>query len=337
MASTENKIKAGIIGGAGYTGGEMLRILLNHPNVEIAFVNSKSNAGNYLHEVHKDLFGDTELKFSSELSDDIDVLFLCVGHGDAKKFLEANPIADRVKIIDLSQDFRLTGNAQTATRNFVYGLPELQKTSIKEASNIANPGCFATCIELGLLPLAHKNLLLKEVHISATTGSTGAGQSLAPTSHFTWRNDNLSVYKAFNHQHLHEISQSLNQLQYDFPLYPSDTNKLNFIPYRGDFTRGILASIYTECDLSEEEALQLYTDFYAEHPFTHVTNRDIDLKQVVNTNKCFIQVKKHGNKIFIISIMDNLLKGASGQAVQNMNLMFGLEEKAGLKLKANAF
>ncbi len=347
MASTE-KIKAGIIGGAGYTGGEMLRILLNHPNVEIAFVNSKSNAGNFLYEVHSDLFGDTELKFSSDLSDDIDVLFLCVGHGDAKNFLEANQIADHIKIVDLSQDFRLKkvkgeglkGEARSsllAPRTFIYGLPELQKTAIKEASNIANPGCFATCIQLALLPLAHKNLLLNEVHISATTGSTGAGQSLSPTSHFTWRNDNLSVYKAFNHQHLHEISQSLNQLQADFPVYPSDKNKLNFIPYRGDFTRGILASIYTECDLIEEEALQLYTDFYAEHPFTHVTSRDIDLKQVVNTNKCFIQVKKHGNKIFIISIMDNLLKGASGQAVQNMNLMFGFEETAGLKLKANAF
>ncbi len=332
-----NKIKAGIIGGAGYTGGEMLRILLNHPNVEIAFVNSKSNVGNYLYEVHTDLFGDTELKFSSELSADIDVLFLCVGHGDAQKFLEANPIAEHIKVIDLSQDFRLINNAQLANRNFVYGLPELNKTAIKEASNIANPGCFATCIQLGLLPLAHQNLLLNEVHISATTGSTGAGQSLSTTSHFTWRNDNLSVYKAFNHQHLKEISQSLNQLQNDFPIYPSDTNKLNFIPYRGDFTRGILASIYTECDLSEAEAFKLYSGFYAEHPFTHVTTRDIDLKQVVNTNKCFIQIKKHGNMIFIISIMDNLLKGASGQAVQNMNLMFGLEETTGLRLKASAF
>ena len=354
------KIKAGIIGGAGYTGGEMLRILLNHPNVEIAFVNSKSNAGNFLYEVHTDLFGDTDLKFSSELSYDIDVLFLCVGHGDALKFLEANPIANHIKIIDLSQDFRLkeaksfevkgfevkgerlkgeseTGNSQPTTRTFVYGLSEVNKSAIKEASNIANPGCFATCIQLGLLPLAAKNLLLNEVHISATTGSTGAGQSLSPTSHFTWRNDNLSVYKAFNHQHLHEISQSLNQLQPDFPIYPGDKNKLNFIPYRGDFTRGILASIYTECALSEEEALNLYTDFYAEHPFTHVTSSEIDLKQIVNTNKCIVQVKKHGNKIFIVSIMDNLLKGASGQAVQNMNLMFDLPETAGLKLKANAF
>ncbi|WP_419802854.1 N-acetyl-gamma-glutamyl-phosphate reductase [Mucilaginibacter sp.] len=337
MTEPSFKIKAGIIGGAGYTGGEMLRILLNHPNVEIAFVNSSSNAGNYVYEVHKDLFGDSDLKFSSELSDNIDVLFLCVGHGDAKKFLEMNPIADHVKIIDLSQDFRLADTSNLAPRTFIYGLPELNKTSIKTASNIANPGCFATCIQLGLLPLAAKNLLLNEVHISATTGSTGAGQSLSPTSHFTWRNDNLSVYKAFNHQHLHEISQSLNQLQPDFPIYPGDKNKLNFIPYRGDFTRGILASIYTECALSEEEALKTYIDFYAEHPFTHVTNRDIDLKQVVNTNKCFIQIKKHGNKIFMISIMDNLLKGASGQAVQNMNLMFGLAETTGLKLKANAF
>ena len=337
MTESSFKIKAGIIGSAGYTGGEMLRILLNHPNVEIAFVNSKSNAGNYLHEVHTDLFGDTELKFSSELSDGIDVLFLCVGHGDALKFLEANTIAEQVKVIDLSQDFRLAANTKSGNRHFVYGLPELNKTSIKEASNIANPGCFATCIQLGLLPLAHKNLLLNEVHISATTGSTGAGQSLAPTSHFTWRNDNLSVYKAFNHQHLKEISQSLNQLQPDFPIFPCDKNKLNFIPYRGDFTRGILASIYTDCSLTDEEAFNLYTDFYAEHPFTHVTTRDIDLKQVVNTNKCFIQIKKHGNKIFVVSIMDNLLKGASGQAVQNMNLMFGLPETAGLKLKANAF
>lgn len=355
MASTEQKIKAGIIGGAGYTGGEMLRILLNHSNVEIAFVISKSNAGNYLYEVHTDLFGDTDLKFSSNLSDDIDVLFLCVGHGDAVKFLEANSIADHVKIIDLSQDFRLkkvkgeglkgesqnlqsvTDNLQFTTRNFVYGLPELNKTLIKEASNVSNPGCFATCIQLGLLPLAAENMLVNEVHISATTGSTGAGQSLSPTSHFTWRNDNLSVYKAFNHQHLKEISQSLNQLQPDFPVYPSDHNKLHFVPYRGDFTRGILASIYTECSLSEEEALKIYVDFYVEHPFTHVTSRDIDLKQVVNTNKCFVQVKKHGTKIFVISIMDNLLKGASGQAVQNMNLMFDLPETTGLKLKANAF
>jgi len=326
-----NKIKAGIIGGAGYTGGEMLRILINHPNVDIAFVNSTSNAGNYVYEVHTDLFGDTDLKFTSELSTAIDVLFLCVGHGDAKKFLEANDIPDSVKIIDLSQDFRLGQNSKFNNKNFVYGLPELNKDAIKSAQNIANPGCFATCIQLGLLPLTSKGLLNNEVHISATTGSTGAGQSLAPTSHFTWRNDNLSVYKVFNHQHLNEIGESLKQLQPDF------NQAINFIPYRGDFTRGILASIYTNTDLTEDEALKLYEDYYADAPFTHVTNRSIDLKQVVNTNKVFIQVKVIDGKLFIVSILDNLLKGASGQAVQNMNLMFGLDEHSGLRLKATGF
>lgn len=324
-------IRAGIIGGAGYTGGEMLRILINHPNVEIAFVHSNSNAGNYVYQVHTDLFGDTDLKFAAELSTDIDVLFLCVGHGDAKKFLEANAIPDSVKIIDLSQDFRLNQNSTLNGKSFVYGLPELNREAIKTAANIANPGCFATCLQLGLLPLASKGLLNNEVHITATTGSTGAGQSLSPTSHFTWRNDNLSVYKAFSHQHLNEIGQSLKQLQAGFD------KAINFVPYRGDFTRGIIASIYTESDLSEEEALALYQSYYDGHPFTHVTSRNIDLKQIVNTNKCFIQVKKHDNKIFIISIMDNLLKGASGQAVQNMNLLFGLDERAGLRLKGIAF
>ncbi|WP_114938183.1 N-acetyl-gamma-glutamyl-phosphate reductase [Mucilaginibacter endophyticus] len=326
-----NKVRVGIVGGAGYTGGEMLRILINHPNVEIAFVHSNSNAGNYVYEVHTDLFGDTDLKFAAELSIDIDVLFLCVGHGDAKKFLEANAIPNSVKIIDLSQDFRLDQNSTLNGKNFVYGLPELNREAIKTAANIANPGCFATCLQLGLLPLASKGLLNNEVHVTATTGSTGAGQSLSPTSHFTWRNDNLSVYKAFSHQHLNEIGQSLRQLQAGFD------KAINFIPYRGDFTRGIIASIYTESDLSEEEALALYQSYYDGHPFTHVTNRSIDLKQIVNTNKCFIQVKKHDNKIFIISIMDNLLKGASGQAVQNMNLLFGLDERAGLRLKAIGF
>lgn len=325
------QIKAGIVGGAGYTGGEMLRILVNHPNVDIAFVHSNSNAGNYIYEVHTDLFGDTDLKFTDKLSTDIDVLFLCVGHGDAKKFLEANEIPDSVKIIDLSQDFRLTQNSKLNTKSFVYGLPELNKDAIKSAQNIANPGCFATTIQLALLPLTAKGLLSNEVHISATTGSTGAGQSLSPTSHFTWRNDNLSVYKAFNHQHLNEIGQSLKQLQ------PGFDQVLNFIPYRGDFTRGIFASVYTESNLTEEEALKLYTDYYDGHPFTHVTDRNIDLKQVVNTNKVFLQVKKYDNKLFIISILDNLLKGASGQAVQNMNLLFGLDERAGLRLKATGF
>lgn len=331
MTESIYKVRAGIIGGAGYTGGEMLRILINHPNVEIAFVHSNSNAGNPVYEVHTDLFGDTDMRFTGELSTDIDVLFLCVGHGDARKFLEANEIPDSVKIIDLSQDFRLSQNSKFKNKNFVYGLPELNREAIRSAQNIANPGCFATTIQLGLLPLASKGLLNSEVHISATTGSTGAGQSLATTSHFTWRNDNLSVYKAFNHQHLGEIGQSLNQLQPDFG------QTLNFIPYRGDFTRGIFAAIHLDSELEENEALKLYQDFYEEHPFTHVTSRNIDLKQVVNTNKVFLQVKKHGTKLFVISILDNLLKGASGQAVQNMNLLFSLDERAGLRLKAAAF
>ncbi len=336
--STLNKIKAGIVGGAGYTGGEMLRILVNHPDVDIAFVNSSSNAGKFVYEVHNDLFGDTDLKFTDAIFTNIDVLFLCVGHGDARKFLEATPIPDTVKIIDLSQDFRLADNSKLKAKSFIYGLPELNREQIKSAQNIANPGCFATCLQLGLLPLAAKQLLTREVHITATTGSTGAGQKATATTHFTWRNDNLSVYKAFDHQHLNEISESLNRLQFRTP-FPLDRAgvRLNFIPYRGDYTRGIIASIYTESELTEQEALQLYQDYYAAHPFTHVTNRDIDLKQVVNTNKCFIQVNKHGNQIFLVSIIDNLLKGASGQAVQNMNLMFGLDEQAGLRLKATGF
>jgi N-acetyl-gamma-glutamyl-phosphate reductase len=331
LPSGDRGVIAGIIGGAGYTGGEMLRILLNHPNVKIAFVHSTSNAGKHVYDVHKDLFGDTDLKFAAELAYNIDVLFLCVGHGDARKFLDANAIPDHIRIIDLSQDFRLTQTALHKSKSFVYGLPELNRDAIIQAQNIANPGCFATCLQLGLLPLAAKGLLNGEVHITATTGSTGAGQSLSPTTHFTWRNDNLSVYKAFEHQHLSEIAQSLKQLQ------PGFRHDINFIPYRGDYTRGIIASMYVDSDLSETAALKLYQQYYAGHPFTHATSHDIDLKQVVNTNKCFVQVKKHGNKLLIVSIIDNLLKGASGQAVQNMNLMFGLEESAGLKLKAVGF
>ncbi len=330
-ASNMTKFKAGIIGGAGYTGGEMLRILLNHPDVDVAFINSTSNAGRHVYEVHTDLFGDTELKFVSEIALKIDVLFLCVGHGDASKFLDTHPIPDHIKIIDLSQDFRLSQNSNFKSKSFVYGLPELNRDAIKQANNIANPGCFATCLQLGLLPLASKGLIKNEVHITATTGSTGAGQSLAPTSHFTWRNDNLSVYKAFEHQHLNEIIQSVKQLE------PGFNQAINFIPYRGDYTRGIIASIYTDCDLTEAEALKLYQQYYATHPFTHATSHNIDMKQVVNTNKCFLQIKKLGNKLLIISVIDNLLKGASGQAVQNMNLMFGLDEDAGLRLKAVAF
>ncbi|MFC1223936.1 N-acetyl-gamma-glutamyl-phosphate reductase [Pedobacter sp. BG31] len=324
-------IKAGIIGGAGYTGGEMLRILVNHPNVEIAFVNSTSNAGNLISDVHTDLIGDTDLRFVNDIPQDIDVLFLCVGHGDANKFLAANPINDNVRIIDLSQDFRLHKKSTFEKREFVYGLPELNRDKIKAAGNIANPGCFATCIQLGLLPLAANGLIQNEVHINATTGSTGAGQSLATTSHFSWRNNNLSIYKAFEHQHLNEISESLLQLQ------PSLTEALSFIPQRGAFTRGILAAMYLESELTLEEAQTIYEDYYSAHPFTHVSRKNIDLKQVVNTNKALVHIEKHGGKLFIISIIDNLLKGASGQAVQNMNLMFGLKEDAGLKLKAANF
>lgn len=322
------KIKAGIIGGAGYTGGEMLRLLIHHPEVEIVFVHSNSNGGNLVSDVHTDLLGDTDLRFTAELIPGIDVLFLCVGHGDAKKFLAAHPIAAGVKIIDLSQDFRL---AEAAGKDWIYGLPELNREAIKGADFIANPGCFATCIQLALLPLAAKGLIRGEVHINATTGSTGAGQSLSATSHFSWRNNNLSVYKAFEHQHLNEIGQSLVQLDEQFDAV------LNFIPQRGDFTRGILAAVYLDSDLTAAEASALYASYYAAHPFTHLSDRNIDLKQVVNTNKGIVHVEKHGGKLLIISIIDNLLKGASGQAVQNMNLMFGLEERQGLRLKAAAF
>ncbi len=324
-------IKVGIVGGAGYTGGELLRILVNHPEVSLAFVHSSSQAGKRIDAVHTDLLGDTQLSFTNSLSDTIDVLFLCVGHGDAKKFLETNPIPDSVKIIDLSQDFRLTKHSTFGNRNFVYGLSELNKELLKPAQNIANPGCFATCIQLGLLPLASKNLLQTEVHINATTGSTGAGQSLSNTTHFSWRNNNLSVYKAFEHQHLAEIGEGLTKVQNGF------SKALNFIPQRGDFTRGILAAMYVETTLSIEEAYTLYNSYFQDAAFTHISKANIDLKQVVNTNKCIIHLEKHGSKLFIVSIIDNLLKGASGQAVQNMNLMCGLDEKTGLNLKASAF
>lgn len=319
------KIKVGIAGGAGYTGGELLRILINHPAVEISYVHSKSNAGNFVYAVHNDLLGDTELKFASELHYNIDVLFLCLGHGDAVKFLADNQVPDNVKIIDLSQDFR------PETNGFVYGLPELKRETIKTATKIANPGCFATSIELALLPLAKAGLLTDEVHISATTGSTGAGQNPSPTTHFSWRSNNLSVYKAFGHQHLKEIRQSITQLQSSFD------KDINFIPYRGAFARGILATLYTNSNISIEQAYKLYTDYYSTHPFVTVTDQNPDLKQVVNTNKCIVYLEKHGNKLMIISMIDNLTKGASGQAVQNMNLIFGLEETTGLKLKSIGF
>lgn len=322
-----NQIKVGIIGSAGYTGGELIRILINHPEVDIIFVHSNSHAGQAVSMVHTDLVGDTDLKFTGSLSDNIDVLFLCVGHGEARRFLENHTLGSSVKIIDLSQDHRYA----IADRKFVYGLPELNKSEIRSGHHISNPGCFATAIQLALLPLASEGLLNSEINVSATTGSTGAGQSLSKTSHFSWRNNNLGVYKAFGHQHMHEIIQSLNQLQNDL------NGELHFIPQRGDFARGILATSYTDCKLNLNEAYELYNDYYADHPFVHISNTAIDLKQVVNTNKCLLHLEKHGTKLLITSIIDNLLKGASGQAVQNMNLLFGLDETAGLKLKPVAF
>ena len=323
-------IKAGIVGGAGYTGGELIRLLLHHPQAQISFVLSNSNAGNFLYKVHGDLIGETDLRFTDKMTDDVDVVFLCVGHGEASKFLEQNKISDHVRIIDLSQDFRLHKNAATAGREFVYGLPELNRDKIRTASDIANPGCFATAIQLGLLPLA-KAGMLDEINITGITGSTGAGQSLSATSHFSWRANNIQAYKTLTHQHLHEIGESLASLQ------PEKNIEINFIPWRGDFTRGIFISSLVDSELSQGELYDLFESFYDGLPYTTVSRETIFLKQVVNTNKCVIQPEKVGSKLVVHSIIDNLLKGASGQAVQNMNLMFGLDECAGLTLKAGYF
>lgn len=325
------KIRAGIIGGAGYTGGEAIRILINHPSVDLVYVNSSSNAGNRISDVHTDLFGDTDMIFTVDVRTDIDVMFLCVGHGDARKFMETTDVPATVKVIDLSQDFRLAAGSKIGSREFVYGLPEMNREKISSADNIANPGCFATCLQLGILPLAAAGRLKGDVHISATTGSTGAGQKLASTSHFSWRANNLSVYKAFDHQHLNEIGESVRRLMPEFD------GGIFFIPYRGDFTRGIIASIYVDTDMAIEEASELYDEYYHGAAFTHVSDRTIHLKQVVNTNKCLISLEKHGGKLLIVSAIDNLLKGASGQAVQNMNIMFGLDEREGLRLKPAGF
>lgn len=319
-------VKVGVIGGAGYTAGELLRILVNHPQVEIVFVNSTSNAGNHLYDVHEGLFGETEMLFTDELPfDKIDAMFICSGHGDSKKFLESHDVPSNVKIIDLSQDYRDESNG------FVYGLPEVNRDRIKKANKLANPGCFATAIQIGLLPLAAAGLLKSEVHTNGITGSTGAGVKPGATSHFSWRNNNISIYKAFKHQHLIEIGMTMRNLQ------PSFDKDINFLPVRGDFARGIYVSQYTECDLDEEAIVKLYKDFYKDSAFTFVMDANPDLKQVVNTNKGIVHVEKHGNKVLVISMIDNLLKGASGQAVQNFNLMFGLDEKMGLNLKSVAF
>lgn len=321
------KINIGIIGGAGYTGGELLRILLNHPQVNITFVNSKSQAGKPVYSTHSDLVGDTDLLFTDQMPfDEVQAIFLCSGHNESKKFLAEHTIPESLKIIDLSTDFRDQSNG------FVYGLPELQRDLIKTATKIANPGCFATSIELALLPLASACLLNEDVHVSAVTGSTGAGQSLSATTHFSWRNNNISIYKAFTHQHLKEINQSIKTLQ------PAFGKSVNFIPYRGNFSRGIMANVYTKFAGTIEDAKELYKKYYASHPFTHLSEAvEIDLKQVVNTNKCIIHLEKHDDNLLITSIIDNLTKGASGQAVQNLNLVFGLEETTGLKLKSVGF
>jgi N-acetyl-gamma-glutamyl-phosphate reductase len=326
-------ITAGIIGAAGYTGGELIRLLINHPNVEIGFAQSGSNANNNVSKVHADLVGETDLKFSDSHHFNVDVIFFCAGHGEAKKFITENAIPESIKLIDIGNDFRLHADAEINGRQFVYGLPELQKEKIKSANNIANPGCFATTIQLGLLPLA-KAGLLQEVYTTGITGSTGAGQSLAATSHFSWRANNIQAYKTLTHQHNAEILQSINSLQYNSSLDASD---FSFVPWRGDFTRGIFVSSQLKCDLSLEELNALYNEFYNDHPFTTVTTEPVFLKQVVNTNKCIIQLEKVGNKLVVHSVIDNLVKGASGQAVQNMNLMFGVDETTGLKLKASFF
>ena len=324
-------IKAGIIGSSGYVAGELIRTLINHPEVIIDYMYSHTQPGQKVGNTHQDLAGINNLDFTDEVNPNADVVFLCLGHGNSTKFLSQHSFADNTKIIDLSSDFRLASDANFAGKDFVYGLVELNKNQIKGSSYIANPGCFATAIQLGLLPLAKHNLLNDEVHVHAITGATGAGQSLTEPTHFSWRNNNISVYKAFQHQHLAEINESLSSLQEEY------SGNLNFLPVRGDFTRGIFATMYCKTELSEIELIQLYEEYYQDEPFTFVTKNTINLKQVVNTNNCFIQVQKIDDKVLVTSVIDNLLKGAAGQAIQNMNLMFGLDETSGLKLKANYF
>lgn len=329
-----NKIRIGIIGGAGYTGGELLRLLLRHPNANILFVHSHSQAGKLITSIHADLVGETDMHFTNELSlNNIDLLFLCVAHGDAKKFLAQNIIPENIKIIDLSNDHRPTESNSNPSYNitpFIYGLPEMNKVAIQSAQYVANPGCFATAIQLGLLPLAKEGLLF-DIYTTGITGSTGAGAGMSETSHFSWRANNIQAYKTLSHQHVNEIIFTLNSLK------TGNHTNLNFIPWRGDFTRGIFISSQLKCELDLSTLEELYASYYADHPFTSLINSSLFLKQVVNTNKCMIQLEKVGNQLVIHAAIDNLLKGASGQAVQNMNLMFGLEEKIGLQLKANYF
>jgi len=322
-------VRAGIIGGAGFTGGELIRILLGHPECEIAYVNSNSQAGKRCSDIHKDLLGETDMTFNANPAFDVDVLFLCLAHGDSAKFMKANLIPDKVAVIDLSQDFRLKNAGQI--NDFVYGLPEINRELIKKTRYVANPGCFATVIQLAVLPLAAGKMLYEDLHVTAITGSTGAGQKLNNTVHFTWRSNNISFYKVFEHQHLNEIRQTLIGLQTNW------NKEIAFVPVRGNFTRGIMAGLYTKCDLTIDEVKNLYKEFYRDHPFTIVSENDADIKQVLNTNKCVLHLKKTGEQLFVTSVIDNLVKGASGQAVQNMNLIFGLDETCGLKLKPIAF
>lgn len=324
-------IDVGIIGGAGYTAGELIRLLINHPKVNLDFIYSTSNAGNKVHKVHQDLVGSTDLEFSSTINPDVDVLFLCLGHGNSKAFLENHKFSSITKIIDLSNDFRLEKDRDFQGMHFVYGLPELQREAIKKANYIANPGCFATGIQLALLPLAEHQLLKSDVHVNAVTGSTGAGTSLSDTTHFSWRDNNFSHYKAFTHQHLGEINESIHTLQKE------QLSEVILVPNRGNFSRGIFTTAYTNFEGSLEDAKKLYQEYYKDAAFTIVADEDIHLKQVVNTNKCLLHLYKSNSKLLITSIVDNLLKGASGQAIQNMNLMFGFEEAEGLLLKANYF
>ena len=320
-------IRVGILGAAGYTGGELLRLLLNHPEAEIVFANSESNAGNLVSDVHEGLIGDTELQFTDEMPfDKVDVVFFCFGHGKSEQFLKEHSIPANVKIIDLAQDFRIKG-----THDYVYGLPEINKSDIQQAQHVANPGCFATCIQVALLPAAHLNLLKEDISVNAITGSTGAGQKPSATTHFSWRTGNLSIYKAFSHQHIAEIRQSLRQVQGYLDA------SIDFIPYRGDFARGIFCTSVIKTKAPANDIVAAYKEFYQDAAFTHYSDKAIDLKQVVNTNKALVHVDGFDGKVLVTSCIDNLLKGAVGQAVQNMNLMFGIDERAGLRLKASAF
>ena len=324
-------IQVGIIGGAGYTAGELIRLLIHHPKAAINFVYSTSNAGNKVSKIHQDLTGITDLEFTQSINPNIDVLFLCLGHGNSKVFLEQHSFSDATKIIDLSNDFRLSENSSFQNKTFTYGLPELDKLAIQNSKHIANPGCFATAIQLALLPLAKSQLITSDVHVNAVTGATGAGTSLSATTHFTWRDNNFSHYKSFTHQHLGEINQTVTVLQNDFE------NEIYFIPNRGNFSRGIFATVYVDFDGSLEDAQQLYAKYYSDAKFTHLSGDEVHLKQVVNTNNCLLHLKKFKNKLLITSVIDNLLKGASGQAIHNMNLIFGFDEDLGLQLKANYF